>query len=925
MLKTFSRSLIKKYSRNERYIRQLDALVHRINEIESLYVGLSDSQLHGKTQEFKDRLAQGFSLDSLLVEAFATVREAAKRTLGQRHFDVQLKGGIVLHRGMIAEMKTGEGKTLVATLPVYLNALMGKGVHVVTVNDYLAQRDSAIMKPIYEFLGLSVGCIIQDLTNEERRTAYHSDITYGTNNEFGFDYLRDNMKFSMDELCQRPFCYAIVDEVDSILIDEARTPLIISGPAEDSSDLYTKVNDLILNLNDEHYEKDEKQKSISFTDKGYEHIEHLVKTLGLIKNDQLFHPQNLMLVHHLNQALKAQKMYHRDIDYIVTDRGAVVIIDEFTGRMMKGRRYSDGLHQALEAKEGVEIEAENQTLASITFQNYFRMYPKLSGMTGTAQTEAHEFESIYKLNTVVIPTNEPVMRKDEEDEIFRTFEHKKCAIVKQIKACRDRNQPVLVGTASIEKSEIFSLALQQEGIPHTVLNARQHQLEAGIIAKAGMPGAVTIATNMAGRGTDIKLGGNLEVQLAESLEGIEAPDERMAIEHRIRQEVAASEALVKEAGGLFVLGTERHESRRIDNQLRGRSGRQGDPGASKFFISLEDDLMRIFGPNLKLMNYSLQKNEQQENEPIMHPWLTRAIEKAQQRVEAQHFDTRKHLLKYADVLNAQRKAVYDERIRLMELDDIRELVHKMVLETIGVLVDLSSSNGLVSDLHSLQESVERVFHVTIQEPWIQEGGNSEFFKEKIEELVWQSFEKLEETIGHESMRRIEKTVLLRTLDAAWIAHLNSVENLRHGIHLQAYGQKDPLNEYKNGAFLMFKSMAIQWKQDALSSLFQVSSQYFNFENYEEEEEGGIQEETPEALHYEHPSVSSETLEEGQEKDAFIEDFLKRSLSEEPVYMQKGPVRRKSGRPKKIIAPDSRNAICPCGSELRYKHCHGKPS
>lgn len=912
MLKGLTRYFVGKYSRNERYIRQLNPLVQKINSLEQVYSELSDEQLQNKTVEFKERLTKSDTLDSLLPEAFAVVREASKRVLGMRHFDVQLKGGIVLHRGMIAEMKTGEGKTLVATLPVYLNALTEKGVHVITVNDYLAQRDSAEMGRIYRFLGLSVGCIVQDLSSTQRRAAYHSDITYGTNNEFGFDYLRDNMRFRVEDMCQRPFAYAIVDEVDSILIDEARTPLIISGPAEDSSDLYAKVDAMILKLRDVDYEKEEKTKSISFTDTGYEHVEQLVKEFNLMKGEELFRPQNLMLVHHLNQALKAQKMFHRDIDYIIKD-GQVIIIDEFTGRMMKGRRYSDGLHQALEAKEKVEIEPENQTVASITFQNYFRMYPKLSGMTGTAQTEAAEFDTIYKLQVIAIPTNVTMIRKDIDDEIFRTFEHKKIAIIKQIKECYERKQPVLVGTVSIEKSEILSVALTAAKIPHSVLNARQHEKEAGIIAEAGAPGAVTIATNMAGRGTDIKMGGNVEMHLAAMLEGVELLEERQKIEKEVREKIEQMAQISKEAGGLFVLGTERNESRRIDNQLRGRSGRQGDPGASKFFISLEDDLMRIFGPNIKLMEYSLRQNENKENEPIAHPWLTRAIEKAQQRVEAQHFDTRKHLLKYSEVLNSQRKAVYDERFFLMGAEDVHHRIQVVISETVHTLIALfADENNSVArwDINHFKESCERIFNVLPPiDEWVQDGISSSLCRHKLEEMVIFSFLEKENAIGVEGMRMLEKTTLLRTLDSVWIAHLNAMEHLRQGIYLQAYGQKDPLNEYKHEAFIMFKAMITDWHQSSLSFISHFVSQ----QNYFPEDDSWS---NLDALSYQHPSTTDEDVEDKDLAKALLDFISHRDLSNTKK------INTKVVESEKFEPPNFRNEPCPCGSGKRYKHCHG---
>jgi preprotein translocase subunit SecA len=895
MIKSLSRYFTGKYSRHEKILRQFDGLVQKINTLEPEYTLLSDNQLRQKTQDFKERYQRGESLDSLLPEAFATVREASQRVLGMRHFDVQLKGGVALHRGMISEMKTGEGKTLVATLPLYLNALTGQGVHLVTVNDYLAQRDSMHMGHIYEFLGLSIGCIIQDLTTQQRKEAYHCDITYGTNNEFGFDYLRDNMKFDRQEMCQRPFYYAIVDEVDSILIDEARTPLIISGPAENSSDLYGKVNEVVLRLVPEDYEKEEKTKSISFTDLGYEKIEKMVKSEGLMKGEELFQPINLMLVHHLNQALKAQKIFQRDVDYIVKD-DKVVIIDEFTGRMMKGRRYSDGLHQALEAKEHVDVEVENQTLASITFQNYFRMYPKLAGMTGTAVTEATEFEEIYKLPVLLIPTNTVIARHDMDDEIFRTFDQKKNAIVQQVKECHARNQPVLVGTASIESSEVFAHALKAAGVPCNVLNARHHEREAFIIAEAGVPGAVTIATNMAGRGTDIKLGGNVDVQLAKELEGVESIEERQRIERKVREHIADQAKIACEAGGLFVLGTERHESRRIDNQLRGRSGRQGDPGASKFFISLEDDLMRIFGPNLKLASYSLKRNEEKENEPITHPWLSRTIEKAQQRVEAQHFDTRKHLLKYADVLNAQRTAVYDERYRLMDLKESDVHLQEMSRQTINdLLYEYAESQKSFEkwDIEKLKESFHRIFGLDIPlEGWVKEGRSVGKISQNLYEMVIHKFEDIKKKLGEETWKRVEKMTLLRMLDQVWIAHLNAMEHLRSGIYLQAYGQKDPLNEYKHEAFIMFKGMTTQWHQSFLSFVF----------NFDPLKYPPIQDDLDlESLSYQHPSEEESESHKGSGN--LLHAFLKHIEEKEDP-------------------PLSRNALCFCGSGKRYKHCHG---
>ena len=851
---------------NQRILRHMDGLVRAINALESEYMALSDQELSEKTVEFKQRLADGDSLDNVLIPAFATVREASRRVLGMRPFDVQLYGGMALHQGMIAEMKTGEGKTLVGTLPVYLNALTGKGVHVVTVNDYLAQRDSSVMRPLYEFLGLSVGCIVQDLSHSQRRQAYHCDITYGTNNEFGFDYLKDNMKFAPGEMCQRGFSYAIVDEVDSILIDEARTPLIISGPADDASQLYDHINELILRLGAEHYEVDEKNKNVAFTDAGYIEVERMTKEAGLVIGTDLFQSENLMVVHHLNQSLKAHKNFQKDVDYIVKDE-KVVLIDEFTGRMMKGRRYSDGLHQAIEAKEGVNIEVENQTLASITFQNFFRMYGKLSGMTGTAETEAVEFQDIYKLPVLSIPTNVPVVRQDLDDEIFRTFDQKLQIILRQIKECYHRKQPVLVGTLSIEKSEVFADALKKLGIPFHVLNARHHEQEAKIIAQAGAPGAITIATNMAGRGTDIKLGGNLDVMLSDGLRGIEDESERADIETSVRQKHAEQEALVRSAGGLFVLGTERNENRRIDNQLRGRSGRQGDPGASKFFISLQDDLMRIFGPNLKMLDYSLSKtdkSQQSDNDPIAHPWLTRSIEKAQQRVEAQHFDTRKHLLKYADVLNAQRTAVYDERHALMHAEDVHDRVMHIVECVVQDVVQAALDQKKAADQSNwdfLTQEVSTIFGLTLNFD-DQDKASAQNAVRKIQAAVHEKMAEFDEQWGLEMRMRMEKSLVLKILDQTWIAHLNAIDHLRSGIHLQAYGQKDPLNEYRHEAFVMFKSMKNQWYRNFLTMYFQANPNHVDA--YEDEDED--MEDLLKKWSYQHEASQEDGDEDGDESE-----------------------------------------------------------
>lgn len=899
------RRALKKFSKNERFLGRLRGAVEKINALEPAYERLSDDELRAKTDAFKKRLKEGAPLNSLLVEAFATVREASKRTLGQRHFDVQLMGGMVLHRGMITEMKTGEGKTLVATLPVYLNALTGKGVHVVTVNDYLARRDAEEMGRIYKFLGMSVGCIVHDLDDDERRQAYAADITYGTNNEYGFDYLRDNMKFHIEEMCQRPFNYAIVDEVDSILIDEARTPLIISGPAEASSELYVRVNALIPKLQPDDYEREDKHKSISLTDKGTETIERLVKEAGLMQGDKLYETQNVMLVHHINQALKAYIMFTRDVDYIVKD-GEVIIIDEFTGRMMQGRRYSDGLHQALEAKEGVEVEVENQTLASITFQNYFLMYPKLAGMTGTAITEAHEFEAIYKLQAIEVPTNRPMIREDLDDEIYRTYEEKANAVADLVEECHKRKQPVLVGTISIEKSEYFSELFKRRGIPHNVLNARQHEQEAMIIAQAGVPGAVTIATNMAGRGTDIQLGGNAAYQIARISADLDEEAAKKA-ERDIRDTVAELGALARKEGGLYIVGTERHESRRIDNQLRGRSGRQGDPGKSKFFISLQDDLMRIFGPNLLLLDRWFGKMDLKQGEPISHPWISKSLEKAQQRVEAQNFDTRKHLLKYAEVMNSQRKAVYSKRLSIMSGQDLSEDVHQMVRDTIGGLIELYTNEDTLPenwDIPRLKEAIKRIFGIKIPlEQWLEESHVTPgHLAELLEDNIVEVLKGKEQLIGVDHMRYLEKALLLRYLDASWKEHINVLEHLRQGVHLQAYGQKDPLNVYKQEGFLLFKQMLAEWREKVLSFLCHFSPQ--STEEVEEaaalEDDAGMS-----ALNYDHPEA-------GEERVGMTVPSHPRDHSDSaPRYVAGG-----------VEEPASRNAPCPCGSGKRYKHCHG---
>ncbi len=889
---------------NERTLRELQKYVDAINAREPETEALSDDALRARTAEFKKRLADGETLDDLLVDAFATVREAAKRTLGQRHFDVQLLGGIVLHQGKIAEMKTGEGKTLVATLPVYLNALTGRGVHVVTVNDFLARRDARWMGQIYEFLGLTVGCIVHGIDDTERRAQYACDVTYGTNNEFGFDYLRDNMKFSLEDMVQREFYYAIVDEVDSILIDEARTPLIISGPAEDSSDMYQRMDALIPKLDEDDYEVDEKQRTVTFTEKGTQHMEELLQEAGLLEQGSLYDLHNISLVHHANQALRAHKLFHRDTDYIVKD-GKVVIIDEFTGRMMEGRRYSEGLHQALEAKEKVPVQQENQTLASITFQNYFRLYPKLAGMTGTAMTEAAEFAEIYGLEVVEIPTNEPMIRIDMDDEVYRTKAEKYNAILEQIQECRARQQPVLVGTVSIEKSEELSALLKKRKTPHQVLNARHHENEAFIIAEAGTPGTVTIATNMAGRGTDIQLGGNLEMRLWRELEGIEDEEERRRRTEEIKADIAAKKKIVLEAGGLFVLGTERHESRRIDNQLRGRAGRQGDPGASKFFLSLEDDLMRIFGS--ERMDGMLKKLGLEEGEAIVHPWINKALEKAQQKVEARNFDIRKQLLRFDDVMNDQRKVIYEQRKELMRADDVSATIEDMRAEVVEDMVARCiPENALPEEWNVglLRDEVRRVFGLDLPvEEWAREEGIAdEEIRQRIADAVDRKMAEKAANYGPELMRAAEKSLLLQILDHAWKEHLLQLDHLRQGIGLRAYGQRDPLNEYKREAFEMFERMLANVRETTVQLLSHVE---LSFESAEEE------------LLPRRPAATVESREDpalatGTDGAAVAVPVQTRTAAavldpQDPSTWGKVP----------------RNAPCPCGSGKKYKHCHGR--
>ncbi|NJO38683.1 MAG: preprotein translocase subunit SecA, partial [Rhizobiales bacterium] len=801
-------------SANDRFVKSLRSRVELINALEPELEALSDDGLKARTDRLRGRIREGESLDDVLDDAFATVREAARRTLGQRHYDVQMIGGMVLHQGKIAEMKTGEGKTLVATLAVYLNALEGKGVHVVTVNDYLARRDSAWMGEIYKFLGLTVGCIVPNLSEPERKAAYACDITYGTNNEFGFDYLRDNMKFEKERMVQRDFNFAIVDEVDSILVDEARTPLIISGPAETSSELYQAIDAYIPRLDAEDYEKDEKQRAVSLSESGAEKMQEWFADSDLLKHPELYDIANVTLVHHINQALRAHKLFTRDVDYLVkNDR--VVIVDEFTGRMMEGRRYSDGLHQALEAKERVTIQPENQTLASITFQNYFRLYPKLAGMTGTAATEAAEFSDIYGLDVIEMPTHQTMVRDDQHDEVYRTAGEKNKAIVKSIGEAHENGQPVLVGTVSIEKSEALSALLKNQKIPHQVLNARYHEQEAYIVAQAGRLGAVTIATNMAGRGTDIQLGGNADMRIQQELAEVADEAGRAEAAGRIRQEVEAEKAKVREAGGLYVLGTERHESRRVDNQLRGRSGRQGDPGRSKFFLSLEDDLMRIFGS--ERMDGMLQKLGLKEDEAIIHPWINKALEKAQQKVEARNFEIRKNLLKFDDVMNDQRKVIYEQRRDLIAAEDVADTVRDMRHEVIEDLVaDCIPEKAYHEEwnIEKLEKEARRL--LALDEPiaaWAKEEGVADTeIRDRLTEASDRKIAQKTVNYGQPLIRSAEKSLLLQILDHLWKDHLLQLDHLRQGIHLRGYGQKDPLNEYKREAFNLFGGLLTNLRQ-----------------------------------------------------------------------------------------------------------------
>ncbi|MGY4628831.1 preprotein translocase subunit SecA [Bradyrhizobium sp. USDA 4486] len=933
-------------SSNDRRVKGYQSRVNAINALEPELIKLSDDELKARTAEFKKQLAEGKTLDDILVPAFATVREAAKRTLGQRHFDVQLIGGMVLHEGDIAEMKTGEGKTLVATLAVYLNALAGKGVHVVTVNDYLARRDSGWMGQIYSFLGLTTGVIVHGLDDAERKAAYACDITYGTNNEYGFDYLRDNMKYRLEDMVQRPHFFAIVDEVDSILIDEARTPLIISGPLDDRSDFYNTIDGFLPKLDKTDYEVDEKQRTVTLTEAGMEKIETLLRDAGQLKGESLYDVENVSVVHHINQALRAHTLFTRDKDYIVRDN-EVVIIDEFTGRMMPGRRYSEGLHQALEAKEHVQVQPENQTLASITFQNYFRMYEKLAGMTGTAATEADELFDIYKLEVVEIPTNLPIARLDEDDEVYRTQKEKYQAILAEIERANARLQPVLVGTASIEKSEVLAEFLKQNGYKQidfgkehaldklyaaaragkpaklfAVLNARFHEQEAYIVAEAGVPGAITIATNMAGRGTDIKLGGSLEMRIQQETVGITDEAEKAKKIEQIKADIEhfrdivlkAEETVeiepakgskpaktVKKPGGLYIIGSERHESRRIDNQLRGRSGRQGDPGRSKFFLSLEDDLMRIFGSDR--LDSMLQRLGLQEGEAIIHPWINKALEKAQQKVEARNFDIRKNLLKFDNVQNDQRKVIFDQRVDLMKDDSVAETVTDMRHAFIDDLVAKHVPEHAYAeqwDVAGLKDELKRVLDLDLPvDDWAKEEGIAD------EELLTRIETKADEHMaakvaqwGPDVMRYVEKTILLQTLDHLWREHLIMLDHLRQVIGLRGYGQRDPLQEYKTEAFNLFQEMSAHLREAVTAQLMRV-------EIVPPEQEAPVL-----------PAMEAHKFDPntGEDEMALASVTLAPQATDAALRDPKNPA---------SWGKVGRNEDCPCGSGKKYKHCHGR--
>ena len=906
-------------SSNDRYVKSLDKIVRQIAAFEPRMQALSDEELAAQTPRFRQMLAEGATLDDILPEAFATVREASVRTLGMRHFDVQMIGGIVLHRGEIAEMRTGEGKTLVATLAVYLNALEGKGVHVVTVNDYLARRDAETMGVLYKFLGLTVGVIVPNLGEEQRREAYNSDITYATNNELGFDYLRDNMKHSREHMVHRPFNFAIVDEVDSILIDEARTPLIISGPTDDKSELYVSVDAIVKQISPDLYEADEKTKNITLTEDGVEWVERALEEAGLLVGSNLYDVENTMVVHHLDQALKANVMFKRDTDYIVKD-DKVIIIDEFTGRMMDGRRWSNGLHQAVEAKEGVRIEPENQTMASITFQNYFRMYPKLAGMTGTAATEAAEFFDIYKMNVVSIPTNVPVQRVDEEDEFYKNTLDKFAAIARLIREKHEKGQPVLVGTVSIEKSELLSEFLRKEGVKHNVLNARFHEMEAHIVAQAGRLGAVTIATNMAGRGTDIQLGGNVEFRIEDELRDLPDGPEREAGIARIKAEVAAEKQQVLAAGGLCVIGTERHESRRIDNQLRGRSGRQGDPGMSKFYLCLEDDLLRIFGPDTlfaKMMNNNLA-----DGEAIGSKWLSKAIETAQKKVEARNYDIRKQVVEYDDVMNDQRKVIYEQRADIMDAEAVGDVVTDMRHDTVNAIVADACPPGSYPEQWNIEGLKARVAEVLGMEvpldEWMQEEAiEPELIEERIQTMADAKMDAKVVEVDANAWRSLEKSILLERLDHHWKEHLATLDALRQVVFLRAYAQKTPINEYKQEAFGLFERMLEAIREDVTRILMTSEIRLRPMDDFQLPELPDFLTSHIDPFTGENDAVPAE----GPLPSAGLFGTLPPSAGGTLVAGDAAAAALAGGDPY-AGQGISRNAPCPCGSGRKYKHCHG---
>ncbi len=915
-------------SSNDRRLKSYRPKVAAINALEPEYEALSDEQLRAKTDDFRAALAAGKTFDDIMATAFATVREAAKRTLKQRHFDVQLVGGLVLHEGAIAEMRTGEGKTLVATTAVYLNALAGQGVHVVTVNDYLARRDSEWMGEIYKFLGMTVGVIVHGLDDEERRQAYAADVTYGTNNEFGFDYLRDNMKYDMAQMVQRGHAFAIVDEVDSILVDEARTPLIISGPSEDRSGLYAAVDTIIPRLAREDYELDEKQRTVNLTEAGNEHAEELLRAIGVMKDGSLYEAGNATLVHHVNQALRAHKLFQRDKDYIVRS-GEVVIVDEFTGRMMPGRRYSEGLHQALEAKEGATVQPENVTLASITFQNYFRLYKKLAGMTGTAATEADEFAEIYKLIVVEIPTNLPIVRLDEDDEVYRTSDEKMRAVVREIEAANAKMQPMLVGTTSIEKSEVLGEVLERQGYKKidftrpdalkalysaartgrpsknfAILNARFHEQEAFIVAEAGVPGAITIATNMAGRGTDIQLGGNVEMRVKQEVDPNAAPEERPAQEAAIRAEVAEFKQKAIDAGGLYIIGTERHESRRIDNQLRGRSGRQGDPGRSKFFLSLQDDLMRIFGA--ERMDAMLKRLGLKEDEAIVHPWINKALEKAQQKVEARNFDIRKNILKFDNVMNDQRKVIFEDRRKMMAADSLEPTIEDM---RTGVIDDLVAKHiphdayPEAWDVLGLKQEVAAKLNLDLSvDAWAKEEGIAdEEVADRLHKAAEEAYAERVRRNTPEAMRYVEKQVILQSLDHLWRDHLVTLDHLRQVIGWRGMAQRDPLNEYKSEAFELFQQLIAQWHEAVIAQMSRVEVRF-------------QEPEPPPPMQFQHLDPAT-----GENDYPF-------GLVNEPVaasLLAGLAVAERDPKNPATWGRVGRNEPCPCGSGRKFKHCHGQ--